>query len=376
MVTRIIFVCISLILGAVPVSPSLAELYATTAFELTYSAYNPSGNQPWQLRFQIHTPTAAGSYPIAIVIGGSGVCTDPPVCSSGYGTYATIVAQDAARRGMIAAAVQYDSAYSHLCGCTGGESWTGTAFDGSRVQCGPPNDGWDDKARAIFDHGNANSALRRLIAVTAGKSAKAELRRGLVVFGHSQGSWVARLGNGYAQANGGRAVDGAVLTGTGDWTYFAADIKPNPFPVPCVRSNASGVVPASRLRAFDGRSDIFFGVNTVAYPGSPLPLGTKVSLAGVQRSLFGVTGLCSASASKCLSGGADGGGWRVVVGANLSTRTADHAFMTTSRSSAEGTIDAKWRDGYVGEPTDPPVSLKQNLNWLARKLGPPVRQAP
>ena len=99
-------------------------------------------------------------------------------------------------------------------------------------------------------------------------------------------------------------------------------------------------------------------------------------MTGVRRSLFEVTGLCSAGVSKGLPAApmaAAGGWWWAATGAPA---TADHAFMTTSRSSAEGTIDAKWRDGYLGEPTVPPVSLKQNLNWLARNPGPPVRQAP
>jgi hypothetical protein len=86
-------------------TPALADLYATTSFETAYTAYKPSGSLAWQFRLQIYTPTAAGTYPIAIVVGGSGACQD--VCSSGYGTYATIVAQDAAKRGMVAAAVHY-----------------------------------------------------------------------------------------------------------------------------------------------------------------------------------------------------------------------------------------------------------------------------
>ena len=99
------------LLSGIVSTPALADLYATTSFETTYTAYNPSGSLAWQFRLQIYTPTAAGTYPIAIVVGGSGACQDPPVCSTGYGTYATIVAQDAAERGMVAAAVHYDSAY-------------------------------------------------------------------------------------------------------------------------------------------------------------------------------------------------------------------------------------------------------------------------
>ena len=85
---------------------------------------NPSGNQAWAFKMKIRMPTAAGTYPIAIVLGGAGICEDPPTCSAGYGVYAETVALDAGKRGMIAAAVNYDSRVAHFCGCTGGENWT------------------------------------------------------------------------------------------------------------------------------------------------------------------------------------------------------------------------------------------------------------
>ena len=357
-------------------APALAAPYPVTSFEASYSAYNPTGGLAWRQRMRIYVPATAGSYPVAIVLGGTTACADPPTCTAGYGIYATAVAEDAARRGMVAAAVLYDSRRSHFCGCTGGESWSGMTLDGIPADCAAPDDGWDDKARAVFDHANANSALRRILAATSTRAAKASLARGLVVFGHSQGAFIAKLADGFSRAGGGRAVDAALLTGVGIWGYVVAETQPNPYPVACNLPAAAGAVPSSRVRAFDGAKDAIFGVNTVARPGVPSPLGTPVSLAGARRSLFDVTGLCSAGVSRCLPFGADGGGWRVVVGGNLATGNADHAFMSTGASSSEGTVDARWRYGYDGEPQDPPVSLKQNLNWMARKLGPPVRQAP
>jgi hypothetical protein len=356
--------------------PALAALYPITSFEVSYSAYNPTGGLAWRQRMRIYAPTTAGSYPVAVVLGGTTACTDPPTCTTSYGIYTTAVAADAARRGMVAAAVLYDSRRSHFCGCTGGETWTGMTLDGIPVDCAAPNDGWDDKARAVFDHTDPNSALRRIITATSTMAAKASLADGLVVFGHSQGAFIAKLADGFSRAGDGRAVDAALLTGVGIWGYVVAETQPNPYPVACNLPAAAGAVPSSRVRAFDGAKDAIFGVNTVAQPGAPSPLGTPVSLAGVRRSLLEVTGLCTAGVSRCLPLGADGGGWRVVLGANLSTGNADHAFMSTSASSSEGTIDAKWRYGYDGEPLDPPVSLKQNLNWIARKLGSPMRQAP
>lgn len=123
----------------------------------------------------------------------------------------------------------------------------------------------------------------------------------------------------------------------------------------------------------DGRYDSYFGVNTAPPPGAPSPIGTPVSLTGVRRSLHDVTGLCSPDASKCLAAG-PGGRWRVALPEHLTPGFggADHAFMTSTASSARGTIDPRWRHGYLGEPTDPPVSLARNLDWLARRLGAPV----
>ena len=169
-------------------------LYATSSFQTTYTAYNPSGGEAWSLKMRIYTPTTAGTYPIAIVLGGAGTCEDPPACSAGYGNYATVVATDAAKRGLIAAAVHYDSRIAHFCGCTGDENWTrGVAPTSDPLDCEAPDDGWDDKARAVFDNANAASALRRIVSATATRAAKASLAKGIVVLGHSQGSWMAHM---------------------------------------------------------------------------------------------------------------------------------------------------------------------------------------
>jgi hypothetical protein len=353
--------------------PALA-LHDVAAFEATYSAYDPSGRSPWRLPMRIYAPTKPGSYPVAIVLGGAGTCQDAPKCSNGYGTYASVVAEDAARRGMIAVAVHYDSGVEHFCGCTGAEAWTGRAYHRT-LDCGAPFDGWDDKARAVFDHGDARSALRRIVAVTTDRPARASLAKGLVVFGHSQGSWMAHMADRYTRAGGGPVIAAALLSGTGIWGYVPGTTEPNPYPVLCHRPGAKGLVSSSRIRVLIGRDDRFFGVNKVAPPGKPSPEGTPVSRAGVRRSLHDVTGLCSSTVDKCLVGGRDGGGWRVVLAPDVAGRP-DHAFMTSTDSSALGTIDAKWRHGWAGEPMDPPASLKENLNWLARRLGGGVLQVP
>ena len=372
---------IALALGVLPqfaMAGRAQALYATSSFQTTYTAYNPSGGQAWSLKMRIYTPTTAGTYPIAIVLGGAGTCEDPPACSAGYGNYATVVATDAAKRGLIAAAVHYDSRIAHFCGCTGDENWTrGVAPTSDPLDCEAPDDGWDDKARAVFDNADAASALRRIVAATATRAAKASLAKGIVVLGHSQGSWMAHMAETFTtRGTDGRSVAGAVLTGTGVWGYHGR-VDPFPYPVACNAYDAPGVVPGSRVRVLDGSHDEILGVNRNAIGQLPSvsgypPQGTTL---GARRSGHAVTGLCAAThatVDRCLPAGQDGGGWRVVHSTDLTASYggADHAFMTNTNSSAKGTIDPKWRNGWAGEPLNPPISLKQNLNWLARRLGP------
>lgn len=369
-------------LGIGPGAPAASALYATESFETSYAAYAPSGGAPWAFRVKVYVPTVPGAYPIAIVLGGAGTCPDPPTCSVGYGTFSEAVAQDAAARGIVAAIAHYDSAKPHFCGCTGAERFTGFTPEGLPMACDPPFDGWDDKARATFDNADPRSALRRIVAATAGRPARASLAKGIVVIGHSQGSWVARLADRYTRAGtGGRAVAGALLTGTGIWGYGAA--LPRPYPVGCNRFDAPGVVPGDRVRALDGARDDILGANTRGLGEPPLPLpypatGTRL---GARRSLYAVTGLCPArhaTIDACLSAGPGGGGWRVVLPGELTPGYggADHAFMAGRGGSLSGPIDPRWRQGWPGEPTSPPVSLKGNLNWLARRLGGGVLQVP
>ena len=78
------------------------------------------------------------------------------------------------------------------------------ALTSDPLDCEAPDDGWDDKARAVFDNADAASALRRIVAATATRAAKASLAKGIVVLGHSQGSWMAHMAETFTTRGGTR----------------------------------------------------------------------------------------------------------------------------------------------------------------------------
>jgi hypothetical protein len=50
---------------------------------------------------------------------------------------------------------------------------------------------------------------------------------------------------------------------------------------------------------------------------------------------------------------------------------ADHGFFILSGT----TIDTRWRYGASAiDSSNPPISLRANLNWMARRLGAPAIQ--
>ena len=354
--------------------------YEVTTFQTSYSAYDNGRDGPWTFPVKVWAPTRAGTYPLAIVVGGAGQCPDPLSCPTSFGSWAETVARDAATHGIIAAAVHYDSAKPHFCGCYGAEAWSGTTPEGETVDCASPKDGWDDKARAIFDNGNARSALRRVLGATSGRSARASLAEGFVVFGHSQGSFIAHLAQAYTtRGTGGVGVTAAMLTGTGIRGYGAS--TPRPYTVDC-NLPGPGTVPSAVLRAFNGEHDHLLSVNTKATDpplyedGYVFPLPSSAASAfGARRSLNKVTGACpvtSTGPNVCYPFADRGsGGWRVVMDEETGGGLAEHQFFYTSGTK----IDPLWRNGGPAlDGKNPPISLRANLNWMARRLGAPAVQ--
>jgi hypothetical protein len=100
-----------------------------TTFTTSYTAHDGHGRFP----VKAWTPTCAGSYPLGIVVGGTEQCPNPLSCPTGYGSYAETIGQDAAKHGIITAAVHYDSKEAHFCGCTGSEAGSGETPQGQAI---------------------------------------------------------------------------------------------------------------------------------------------------------------------------------------------------------------------------------------------------
>jgi len=357
-----VWVCLSVYVqlarGATPY-PIVATPYSTN-----YSAYNPTGSSPVTFKIKYYSPdsTVFGDFPILIVLSGT---SGHPQC--GYNCeyaseWATTIAQGMARRGAIAAMVQYDNWAGHHCGCDGVR--TGVVLS-VPLDCSPQHDTCSDKAKAIFDNSNANSALRRIIAHSAGHSAKAKLAEGIVVAGHSQGTFVGHLAEGFTTRAGltpGKSVTAAFFTGMGVESWGYPQSSPYPFPLPCDASGVAGSIPGSKMRVFNGEADASFG-------GGETP-----TRQGERNSLQAVTGMCAGStANACSDGTYNGGGWRMVIHSFVTDGFAEHRFMYIDNGAE---LDPKWVQGYDGQPLTRPWTLPLNLNWLARKLGSPAIELP
>jgi hypothetical protein len=344
--------------GATPY-PIVATPYSTT-----YSAYNPTGSSSITFKIQYYSPdsTVFGDFPVLIILSGTSGSAGCGYNCEYASDWATTIAQGMAQRGVIAAMVQYDNWAGHHCGCDGVR--TGRVL-GVTVDCSPQFDTCADKAKAIFDNGNAKSALRRIISHSASHTAKAKLAQGIVVAGHSQGTFVGHLAEGFTTRSGltlGKSVTAAFFTGTGVESWGYPTSSPYPFPLPCDANGVAGSIPGNKIRAFNGEVDASFG-------GGETP-----TRQGERDSLQAVTGMCSGSTGNtCSDGTNNGGGWRLVLNSFVTDGKAEHRFMFINNGFD---LDPKWVQGYDGQPLTRPWTLPLNLNWLARKLGSPAIELP
>ncbi|MFT3928435.1 MAG: hypothetical protein QM778_38255 [Myxococcales bacterium] len=243
-------------------------------------------------------PKPEGKYPVFVYLTGTLMKFNGPE--------AQLITHEMAKRGFVAAAVDYDnSAYPYCPAMTA-------------------------KAKCIFDASAKTSALSQLCA-----RAKADCTRGIVVAGFSQGANLAALsGNAHPQ------VRAAYLMGHGDRALNSIDVSR------CADDASTSLAPRA-LRSVNGEADLFFGGNR----------------AGVRKQLQKVVGAQCPDATRCEQ--ADGSGWVIIENRELADGSADHCYFfnkaNTYCSSYDG-LDPAWQSGRQ------PWALAPNLDWLARQV--------
>jgi len=306
--------------------------YATITYSTTYTAYDadgPGGNNPRTYNIRITAPDLNGVFPIGVLLSG----TSDTDGSLGLSVFATQLAQ----RGVIAAEVGYNNGTSEGCGCDG---------MGPGGACGNPFIRYYDKAQAIFDNGNADSAIRRLVTATSTLNAQASLAKGVVVIAFSQGTVVGRQADNWLRPY----IRGAYFLGSGN--------RPRGGPVCgrqdwyCNESTYPGVIPGNIVRFMTGEQDTFF-----SRPQNDAARCDMLSAEDTRTQNEKISG-CTSPTDTCELIG--GGGWRVIRNSLVEDGIADHAYFNG---------DSKWRDGRSDLTMG--WTLADNLDWLISKLGAP-----
>jgi len=257
-----------------------------------------AGGNPGPRDIAGHEPKAAGSYPVFIYLTGTLMKFNGPEAQR--------ITQEMAKRGFVAAEVEYDNSAYPYCRSMSA------------------------KAKCIFDGKSKASAVSQVCA-----REKADCARGIVVSGFSQGANLAALSR-----NENENVRAAYLMGHGDKAL-------NQFDVSRCADDATTVLAPSQLRSVNGEADLFFGT----------------ALAGVRKQLQKVVGVQCPEATHCEQ--TDGSGWFIVESKELEDGAADHCYFlnkaNTYCSTYDG-LDPTWEKGAE------PWSLRPNLDWLASQV--------
>jgi hypothetical protein len=294
--------------AAAAASASSAQSVATRGFTGSYVPFNPWLNQCLGTGGVIgREPEAPSRYPVFVYLTGTGGVYD--------GTEPTIFLNEMARRGFVAASVEYDTL----------------------VGVGPQ--ALDAKSGCIFDGGRATSAVAGLCA-----RARADCTRGILVAGFSQGAYIAARSQNHE-----RQVRGVYALGLNDLV-----VPPDHFAVTSPPPTGIRSLPSSRLRIVNGSgwSD------------------EQADQEGMREQLNALTGSsCGLTANRCLS--ASGSGWYIVQDAEVTDGEADHCYFHGSgECSFAPTFEPAWRP-----PASAPWSLRSNLDWLAAQLAKPALPA-
>jgi hypothetical protein len=243
----------------------------------------------------------AGRHPVFVYLTGTLMRFNGPE--------AQVLTSEMAKRGFLAAAVDYDNAAYPYC------------------------PGMTSKAACIFDADAPRSAIAQICALP-----QADCTRGIVVAGFSQGANLAALA-----ANRNPNVRAAYLLGHGDRALNGFDVSR------CADDAATALAP-SQMRSVTGEADLFFGG----------------SQAGVRKQFQRVVGIACAEGLDCAT--ENGGGWHIVASTELRDGGADHCYFLDRAnvycSTYEG-LDPSWQHGTQ------PWALGPSLDWLAAQVTAP-----
>jgi dienelactone hydrolase len=249
-----------------------------------------------------YEPEEAGAYPVFVYLTGTLMTFNGPDARN--------LTEDMARRGFVAATVEYTNGlYPPECGLM------------------------TTRAKCVFNASSPSSAIARICAHPKAACAT----KGIVVAGFSQGANMASLARNYDPRARAAFLMGHGANGLGG------------LPLGTCLFDSSNAFTSSQMRAVNGEYDFFFG-NTPHGVRSRLELASGVSCPG---------------AWDCLQ--ADGSGWYMVKGSELGDGHADHCYFYSNANltcSAFSDFDASWNSG-------PSVWAKPaDLDWLAAKATP------
>ena len=326
---------------AIVSSQALAQKTISGAKSATYTAAKLAGipGTPASYKITYYLPKLATSgtptAPLFIALDGTwgGV-------NGAWGGFTKSIVQDMAKRGFVAANVEYQSKGPYSCGCLGSQAMSGYTPQGDALSCSSGADGIYDDSKAVFDISNVNSAISRLIAAaasTAGSGyAKASLTKGVAVSGWSQGTNVGRISQTWLGGNLKASYFigiGRRISSNGGYAHVPAV----PYDVECQDNNRTASpaytrIPGTKMRAFLGSAD-------TSYMNPATTANAKQMLIEVTDHGSGSSGNYYYTTSKA--------GWEVVPGAG-------HSTIDTAGSSA-------W-------------SRRTNANWMAKMVGSPAIQ--
>lgn len=248
-----------------------------------------------------YEPADKAQHPLFVYLTGTRM--------SHKGPEAERLTEQMAKRGFVAASIEYDNrAYAY---CSGMEA----------------------KARCLFGPEKSASAVAALCA-----RKNVDCGRGVLLAGFSQGANLALLAKHIEPR-----VKGAYLLGLGHKAANFMDLTA------CMQLEKSGYK-ADEVRAVNGEHDGFFGATPE----------------GVAKQLKHVFGATCASADRCLH--PDGSGFYVIADKQLADHSADHCYFLNRAdgfcAKYEG-LDPGWEKGHE------PWSMNANLDWLAARLKRP-----